>query len=83
MEEPYLLHAEDGLVVFATERDLESLLDSDTIYVDGTFQSAPKPFKHYVTVYCKLTIFYNYPHFGPILVIIAFFFNSFWHKYTP
>ena len=69
-EERFLL-AEDGdgdarLVIFATNENLMKLVEADTLYVDGTFQTCPRVFyqiftihatyagKHIPLVYCLL-----------------------------
>ena len=51
--ERYLLHCNNelGVVVFATDEDLHSLSQCQTIYIDGTFRSAPNPSMQFVTIH--------------------------------
>ena len=52
-DEMYLLHVDIplGIVVISTDTDLRHLCRSLTIYVDGTFKTAPHPFVQFFAVH--------------------------------
>lgn len=63
----FLLYKDDDTIIFSTDANLKLLSQADTLYMDGTFKSAPKQFKqlysihvsyrdHFISVvYCFLT----------------------------
>lgn len=40
-----------GIAVFTTKRFLKSLQQADSLYVDGTFRTAPSPYKQFMTIH--------------------------------
>ena len=40
-----------GFAVFTTRKFLSALQEADFLYIDGTFRSAPSPFKQFVTIH--------------------------------
>lgn len=53
LRERYLLHLNNvsGVAVFITDVELNILANSTTIYVDGTFKSAPHPYTQVFTIH--------------------------------
>lgn len=46
-----LLHQEDGLLIFSTDLDLDTLHESEFWVMDGTFQMCPAPFMQLYTIH--------------------------------
>ena len=51
--ERYLLHLDNGIrvAIFATDFELRQMGNAQTLYVDGTFKTAPNPYKQLFTVH--------------------------------
>jgi hypothetical protein len=49
----FLMHIDNGwgVAIFATDKSLRILASCSTIFVDGTFRSAPKPYYQLVTIH--------------------------------
>jgi hypothetical protein len=49
----FLSHLDNnwGIAVFATSRMLKCLHKAKTVYIDGTFRTAPRPYKQFVTIH--------------------------------
>ena len=49
----FLRHVDNdwGIAVFATKTMLEALAGVETMYIDGTFRTAPKPYSQFITVH--------------------------------
>jgi len=45
-----LLDNQWGIAMFTTDRLLRALANSDCVYIDGTFRTAPHPYTQFVTV---------------------------------
>jgi hypothetical protein len=54
-DQRFLLHNDNhwGVLVFATDENLNVLRKCKELYIDGTFRSTPSPYKQYVTVHGK------------------------------
>lgn len=46
-----------GVAIFTTKRLLKVLQKADCLYVDGTFRTAPSPYKQFVTIHGKVNGF--------------------------
>ena len=55
----YLLHQDNqnGILVFATDDDVQLLDNADYVYLDGTFKSAPRPYLQFVTIHGRVNDF--------------------------
>jgi hypothetical protein len=55
----FLSHQDNnmGIAVFTTKRFLKSLQQADSLYVDGTFRTAPSPYKQFMTIHGKVNGF--------------------------
>jgi hypothetical protein len=53
-DKPFLQHLDNnwGIALFASKRCLRLLGDCDTVFVDGTFKTAPHPYYQLVTIHC-------------------------------
>ena len=51
-KEQFLVQSEDNIHVFATEKNLYLLAQSEELYIDGTFKIAPRLFHQVLTVHC-------------------------------
>ena len=53
LRERYLLHLNNmsGVAVFSTDVELRFMANAQTIYMDGTFRSAPRPYTQVFTIY--------------------------------
>ena len=51
-KEQFLVQSEDNIHVFATEKNLYLLAQSEELYIDGTFKIAPRLFYQVLTVHC-------------------------------
>ena len=53
--ERYLLHLDNGIgvAIFATDFELRHLGNAQTLYIDGTFKTAPKPYMQVFTIHCE------------------------------
>ena len=51
--ERYLLHQDNGIgiVIFATDNELQVMANCQTLYVDGTFRTAPAPYAQVFTIH--------------------------------
>lgn len=49
----YLQHQNNniGVLVFATDTDLQHLANATIVFFDGTFRTAPKPYKQFFTIH--------------------------------
>ena len=47
----FLLHQDQDIIIFGTQQNLQILAQSATIYMDGTFKSAPEMFTQLYTIH--------------------------------
>ena len=47
-----------GFVIFTTKLNLQTLCSADTLLMDGTFKSCPKPFCQLYTILAYVNTFY-------------------------
>ena len=50
-KEEFLQHQENSFIIFSTDQNLRALSTSDTVYMDGTFKSAPHNFTQLYTIH--------------------------------
>ncbi len=50
---PFLSHLDNdwGVAIFTTKRFLKALYNSDCVFIDGTFRTAPHPYAQFVTIH--------------------------------
>ncbi|KAL8623791.1 hypothetical protein ACOMHN_054097 [Nucella lapillus] len=58
-QERFVLHADNdwGILVFATDENLQHLRQCSTVYMDGTFKSCPRPYNQVFTIFGNLNGF--------------------------
>ncbi|KAL5020075.1 hypothetical protein ScPMuIL_002967 [Solemya velum] len=49
----FLSHLDNawGVCVFATDKNLQSLIRCETVFIDGTFKTCPDPYEQFVTIH--------------------------------
>ena len=49
----FLIHTDNdwGILVFATDKGLKCLQRSETVFIDGTFKTCPRPYVQFVTIH--------------------------------
>ena len=50
-DERFLLHQDENMIIFSTDKCLERLAQTETIFMDGTFKAAPHLFLQLCTIH--------------------------------